>query len=155
MALSTLEPFYCAWLCPLRIVYDPPAAIFVSGGIISLIGGPLLTKRLYRRLIYPLPPVSAIIGRLSPFRIRVDRGVCMDCEICEETCEDLLHDQRITSQRRDGDGVHQMHGYLPNGAIDYRLIGTEIGVRPIFVVLGTPNQMVYPIYALKLRPRHP
>ena len=28
VALSILEPFYCAWLCPLRIVYDPPAAIF-------------------------------------------------------------------------------------------------------------------------------
>lgn len=126
-----------------------------SGGIIFLIGGPLLTKkRLYRRLIYPLPPVNAIIGRLSPFRIRVDRGVCMDCEICEETCEDLLHDQRITSQRREGDGVHQMrqmHDICPNGAIEYRLIGTEIGIRPIFVVLGTPKQIVYPIYTLKSR----
>ena len=88
-----------------------------SGGIIFLFGGPLLTeKRLYRRLIYPLLPVNAIIGRLSPFRIKVDRGVCMDCEMCEETCEDLLRDQRITSQRREVDGVYQMrqmHGYLP------------------------------------------
>lgn len=31
VALSTLEPFYCAWFCPLRIVYDPPAAIFKRG----------------------------------------------------------------------------------------------------------------------------
>ncbi|RLB67282.1 MAG: hypothetical protein DRH04_08215 [Deltaproteobacteria bacterium] len=43
----------------------------------------------------------------------------------------------------------------PNGATDYRLIGTEIGVRPIFVVLRTPKQMVYPIYTLKPHPLHP
>ena len=36
----------------------------------------------------------------------------------------------------------------PNGAIEYRLIGTEIGV------LGTPKQMVYPRYTLKPQPRH-
>lgn len=39
----------------------------------------------------------------------------------------------------------------PNGAIEYRLIGTEIGVRPIFVVLRTPKQIVYPTYTLKSR----
>jgi septum formation inhibitor-activating ATPase MinD len=37
----------------------------------------------------------------------------------------------------------------PNGATYYHLIGTEIGVRPIFVVLGTPKRIVYPIYPLK------
>ena len=56
-------------------------------------------KGLYRGLIYPLPPVNAINSRLSPFRTKVDRGVCMDCEMCETTCKDLLHDPRITSQR--------------------------------------------------------
>ncbi len=52
------------------------AVIFVGGGIVFLIGGPLLTKkRLYCSLVCPLLPVNAIIGNLSPFRVKVDLGI--------------------------------------------------------------------------------
>ncbi len=47
LAVGTLYPLYCAWLCPLRIVYDPPvvnttlqwgsAVVFVSGGLAFLV----------------------------------------------------------------------------------------------------------------------
>ena len=72
VALGTLYPLFCAWLCPLRIAYDPPAVnttldwlsavIFVGGGLVFLIGGPLLTKkRLFCSLICPLLPANAIV----------------------------------------------------------------------------------------------
>ncbi|MHC1600131.1 MAG: hypothetical protein ACXQS5_04840 [Candidatus Methanospirareceae archaeon] len=101
----------------------------------------------------PLPPVNAIIGCLSPFRIKVDRGVYGSrCVRKHEKTFAMTSESRARGEI--GDGVRCMH-ICPNGAIDYRLIGTEIGVRPIFVVLGTLKQIVYPIYPLKPQPHHP
>lgn len=150
MAVGTLRPFYCEWLCPLRIIYDPPAVnttlewlmavIFVGGGIVFLIGGPLLTKkRLYCSLICPLLPVNAIIGNLSPFRVKVDLNRCNDCGKCEEVCEAFAMTRESRKQGKtmtECTRCGRCMDICPQRAIDYRLIGTNVGVRPIFVILA-------------------
>lgn len=150
VALGALYPLYCAWLCPLRIVYDPPvvnttlawlsAVIFVVGGLAFLVVGPFLTKkRLYCTLICPLLPATAIIGLLSPFRVKIDRNKCNDCGLCLKVCEtfamtkeSLAKGEATMECTRCGRCID----VCPRGAIDYCLIGTDIGVRPVFVSLA-------------------
>lgn len=150
VAVFALYPLFCAWLCPLRIAYDPPAVnttlewisalIFVGGGLTFLIVGPLLTKkRLFCSLICPLLPANAIIGRLSPFVVKIDRNKCNNCGLCEKVCESFA----ITKDSLAEGKVHmectkcgRCIDICPKGAIDYCLIGTSISVRPVFVTLA-------------------
>ena len=150
VALGTLFPLFCAWLCPLRIAYDPPAVnttlewllavIFVGGGLVFLIGGPILTKkRLYCSLICPLLPANAIVGFLSPFRVKVDRSKCNDCGACVKLCESFA----VTEESLAGGEVAKectrcgrCMDICPQRAIDYRVVGTKRGARPVFVSLA-------------------
>jgi len=150
VALGFLYPLYCAWLCPLRIVYDPPAVnttlewlmavVFIVGGMVFLIAGPFLTKkRLYCSLICPLLPAAAIIGRLSPFRIKVDREKCIDCGKCVKVCETFAMTKESVANGETTMECAKCGKCIdgcPKGAIDYRLIGTNIGVRPVFITLA-------------------
>ena len=150
VALVALDPLFCSWLCPLRIVYDPPAVnttlqwlsalIFIGGGLVFLIGGPFLTKkRLYCSLICPLMPATAIIGYLSPFRVKVDRNKCNDCEACVKLCETFAMTRESLAKgeaRKECTRCGRCMDICPRGAIDYRLIGTNRGVRPVFISLA-------------------
>lgn len=156
VAVGALYPLYCAWLCPLRIVYDPPvvnttlqwgsAVVFVGGGLAFLVAGPLLTKkRLYCSLICPLLPVTALVGRLSPFRVKIDRSECNDCGACVKVCETFAMTEESLAK---GEGTMECSrcgrcmDICPKGAIDYRLIGTNIGVRPVFITLAVVFNLV-------------
>lgn len=150
VGIVALFPIYCEWLCPLRILYDPPqvlttvewilALIFVIGGFVFLIAGPYLTKkRLYCSLVCPLMPANAIVGQLSPFRVKVDAGKCIRCGACVRACEIYA----IT--RKDGDAPQPTIECMkcgrcvdscPEGAIDYYLSGTMVAARPWFVALA-------------------
>jgi polyferredoxin len=150
VAVGALYPLFCAWLCPLRIAYDPPAVnttlewlsaiIFVGGGLIFLVVGPLLTKkRLFCSLICPLLPANAILGQVSPFKVKVDRNKCTNCGRCEKVCESFA----ITKDSLAEGKVHlectkcgRCMDICPKGAIDYCLIGTNLSVRPVLVTLA-------------------
>jgi ferredoxin len=150
VSVSALYPLYCAWLCPLRIVYDPPAVnttlewlsavVFVGGGLSFLIAGPFLTKkRLYCSLICPLLPANAIVGLLSPFRVKVDRNKCNDCGACVKLCEAFaMTDESMAKGEATMECTRcgRCMDICPQGAIDYCLIATNIRVRPVFVTLG-------------------
>jgi polyferredoxin len=165
VALGTLFPLFCAWLCPLRIAYDPPAVnttrewllavIFVGGGLVFLIGGPFLTKkRLYCSLICPLLPANAIVGLLSPFRIKVDRDKCNDCGACIKMCETFsMTKESLAKGEATMECVKcgRCMDLCPRGAIDFRLIGTKIGVRPAFVALAvTFNLLIMSSFIMAL-----
>ena len=156
VALGALYPLYCAWLCPLRIAYDPPAVnstrewimavIFVSGGLTFLLAGPFLTKkRLYCSMICPLLPVNSIIGKLSPFRVRIDPSRCKQCGICIRECEifalnpgGLEHGEPAIECSRCG----RCMDHCPSGAIDYHLLGTRDSIRPVFITLAVVFNIV-------------
>jgi NAD-dependent dihydropyrimidine dehydrogenase PreA subunit len=150
VALIALEPIYCAWFCPLRIIYDPPAVnttlewmpalIFVTGGLAFLIVGPFMTKkRMYCSFICPLLPANALVGLLSPFRVKIDREKCNDCGACVKLCESFaITDESVAKGQTNIECSRcgKCMDICPKQAIDYRIVGTNIGVRPVFVTLA-------------------
>jgi polyferredoxin len=150
IAVGALYPLFCAWLCPLRIAYDPPAVnttlewlsaiIFVGGGLIFLVVGPFLTKkRLFCSLICPLLPANAIIGQLSPFKVKVDRNKCTNCGMCEKVCESFAITKDSLAEGKvylECTKCGRCMDICPKGAIDYCLIGTNLSVRPVLVTLA-------------------
>jgi polyferredoxin len=150
VAVVALYPLYCAWICPLRLLYDPPevttsldwlaAVIFVTGGMGLMVVGPLVTrKRFHCSYFCPLIPMNSLVGLVSPFRVKVDRSKCNDCKICIRTCphsamtEESLAKGTVTIEcSRCGKCMQE----CPQGAIDFKLIGTNMGARPAFVALA-------------------
>ncbi|MHB1413782.1 MAG: 4Fe-4S binding protein [Chloroflexota bacterium] len=150
IALSTLEPFFCAWLCPLRLAYDPPmvttavrwlsAIVIVTLGMGLLVVGPFLTKkRLFCSYGCPLLPLNALAGMLSPFRVKVDRERCTDCGLCVRTCphsaitaESVAKGGTTLECTRCGKCLDK----CPKRAIDYRLVVSNAPARAAFVALA-------------------
>jgi ferredoxin-type protein NapH len=150
VGLVYLEPAFCAYMCPLRIIYDPPAVnttfewvlalIFVTGGLVFLVIGPMLTKkRIFCSFICPLIPFNSIVGLVSPFRVKVDRSRCKDCGLCLKECE--LSAITKESLAKGGTTIECVRcgrcmDSCPTGAIDYRLISTDENIRPWFVAVA-------------------
>ncbi len=86
----------------------------------------------------PIGFVATRLGKLSPFRIRIDAG-CSDCGVCTRACrydalseEDVLRRQPGEACTLCGDCVTMCHGRN----IDYRFAGlTSERARKLFVVL--------------------
>lgn len=134
-----LIPIFCAYICPLRIIYDPPAVtttfqwitalIFVTGGLIFLVIGPLLTKkRLFCSFICPLMPANTLIGVINPFKVKINIDLCKKCGLCVKSCElfaitkeSLAKGKTIIECAECGKCMDK----CPAGAIDYKLMFTD------------------------------
>lgn len=145
-----LMPVFCAYMCPLRIIYDPPgvtttfewitALTFVTGGLVFLVIGPLLTKkRLFCSFICPLMPVNAVIGIINPFKVKIDTSLCKNCGLCVKSCE--LFAITKESLAKGGTTIEcakcgKCMDKCPVGAIDYQLMFTDQSIRLCFVSLA-------------------
>ena len=88
--------FFCEWVCPIQIVYSPPALHNLKGIIkffilftlasSFIIILPLLTKkRFFCSYFCPQGGINGIVGALSPFRIKKDEK-CNNCKTCDNEC---------------------------------------------------------------------
>jgi len=145
-----LIPIFCAFICPLRIIYDPPgvtttfewitALIFVTGGLIFLVIGPLLTKkRLFCSFICPLMPANTIIGVINPFKVKIDTNLCKKCGLCVKSCELFAITKESLAKGRttiECAKCGKCMDKCPAGAINYKLMFTDQTVRLFFIPLA-------------------
>lgn len=97
VAFGAMQPVYCTWLCPLKLVTEygaitntvrlVQAGIFVTLGVGLLFVLPLLMKkRAQCGLFCPLGALQSLLGVVSPYRVRIDREKCKGCGICRRSC---------------------------------------------------------------------
>jgi polyferredoxin len=100
LAFATMQPVYCTWLCPLKVVTEygavtntvrlVQAVIFVTLGVGLLFLLPLLTKKRAQCGIFcPLGALQSLVGVVSPYRVRIERNKCNGCRICRRSCPAL------------------------------------------------------------------
>ena len=88
-----LEPVYCDWLCPLKLVTEHheidnsvaylQAIIFITLGMGLLFILPLLTKkRTHCGLFCPLGAMQSLMSPANPYRVRIDPERCRGCREC-------------------------------------------------------------------------
>jgi polyferredoxin len=102
-------------------------------------------KRMYCSFICPLMPANALVGMLSPFRVKVDREKCNDCGACVKLCESFAITNETLAKGNttiECSRCGRCMDICPKQAIDYRLIGTNVGVRPVFVTLAVVFNML-------------
>jgi ferredoxin-type protein NapH len=146
----TLEPDYCIWLCPMKLVTEYPAVdniaaylqavIFVSLGMGLLVVLPILTKkRTQCGLFCPLGALQSLASPLNPYRVRIDHALCNGCRKCETACPtfsivttrpprppDAAGSGKripIPSITRTCTRCGECLDACPQGAIDYALVG--------------------------------
>ena len=96
-AALTLIPTYCDWICPFKAVTEFEQVTNVesamkTGVFISLFGGlvvllPAMTrKRTQCSFLCPLGAINTLSNKVTPFTIKIDKGLCSDCLKCVETC---------------------------------------------------------------------
>ncbi len=97
LSAALFEPVYCQWLCPFKAVTEFPAVrsiqtaiqmgIFILLFVGVVIVLPFLTKKRTQCAFFcPFGAFQSIFNKLNIFEIRVDRGRCNDCGLCQIKC---------------------------------------------------------------------
>ena len=146
-----LRPIFCE-ICPSRVWNDfpnPAAGAYFWWSMSAIVGLfavfwlvlPLLTrKKLWCNAICPLGAFVGLLGVLSPFQVRIDKGVCNECMLCTKVCKDYA----MTIDRVKGDGKAAFEcikcgrciDSCPQGAVDVYLRGTSRRVRSWFIPIS-------------------
>jgi len=83
---AAYDPYYVIFR--LGPIFEPNLATDWPGYLIALgvIGGSLLIPRVWCRYLCPLGGLLGLVQRISPFKIRRDAAVCIDCKRCDKVC---------------------------------------------------------------------
>ncbi len=141
---ATLEPTYCAWLCPFKTVTEfaevtSLEAALQTGIFLSLFLGlvvvmPVLSKkRTQCSFLCPFGAFQSIFNKTDAFEIRVDPSRCADCVLCEKECptfsitrEAAKAGKPLLSCMKCGACVDACR----KGAAVWHIKGTKVGAAP-------------------------
>jgi polyferredoxin len=138
----------------LRLLGVASIAATVAGLAVGLIGVGIMVSvsRLMGAMVHcvmycPIGLVADVLGKLSPFRLRINQDTCDDCGACSIRCRyGALRPEHIEARRPGlsctlcGDCVSACRGK----SIEYRLIGLSPRVaRTVFLVLVVSLHAVF------------
>ncbi|MCP4545303.1 MAG: 4Fe-4S binding protein [bacterium] len=137
LSFLALEPIYCSWLCPLKLVTEYPAVdtpgaylqavIFITLGMGLLIILPLLTgKRTHCALFCPLGAMNSLASPINPYRVRIDAATCVACGRCKGACPTFSITDASLGRHRVESTCTRCGACMdacPRGAISYGLVG--------------------------------
>lgn len=145
-------PFFCNWFCPFKMTEafwsGHPAAraaqavlfwVALAGFLIAL---PVLTKkRTFCSLICPFGAFVSLCGRVSPYRVNINRTKCIACGRCQNVCPVLAIEDKDSKEYRITNFCNRCGRCIdvcPAGAIDISSgqAGKAIDARDIFIFLS-------------------
>jgi ferredoxin-type protein NapH len=109
LSAATLEPTYCAWLCPFKTVTEYAhvrsvttaiqTGIFLSLFLVLVVGLPLLTKKRTQCAFFcPFGAFQSLFNKVNPFEIRVEPAKCVDCVSCRTGCPIVAIDKQSVAE---------------------------------------------------------
>lgn len=156
-AFIAMEPVYCEWLCPLKLVTEYnevnslttyiQAIIFITLGMGLLFILPILTKkRTQCGLFCPLGAFQSVVGKVNPYRVKIDPEKCIGCGKCQTACPTFSISDENLAAREIGITCTRCGKCMevcPQGAINYSLAGVPFSTNDrIFtrkLLSGNPN----------------
>ncbi len=156
-----LAPVYCEWLCPFKTVTEYAeitslktmiqTVIFVSLFIGLVIVLPILTKRRIQcGLFCPFGAFQSFTNKISPFEVRINREVCVECGRCAQVCPTFsMHKESIEKGKSRMSCIKcgKCIDTCPQKALSFHVKGTPLAVNsgasrmlflyPAFLFLAT------------------
>lgn len=144
---------FCTWFCPLKMTprladnqllpTNIEAIFFIVILTLFLILLPVFTKkRTFCAFICPFGAFASICGKLSPWRLHIDREKCTLCKKCQEVCpifainSEDLNKYRISSYcNRCGKCID----ICPVQAINISILGkkeTRVAAKNVFIFVS-------------------
>ena len=141
LSAATFEPIYCTWICPFKAVTEFPQVRSLEtavqmGIFITLFAGlvvvlPLLSKkRTQCSFLCPFGAFQSVFNKVGAIDVRIDKGRCVPCNLCEKNCPTLSIDpgavkagKPLMSCMRCGACVDS----CPRDAAVWHIKGTEVG----------------------------
>jgi ferredoxin-type protein NapH len=141
LSAATLEPVYCAWLCPFKAVTEYPqvrsletaaqAGIFLSLFVGLVVVLPWLTKkRTQCGFLCPFGAFQSIFSKTTAVDVRIDTARCVPCNLCESSCPTLSIDREAVKAGRPMISCMRCGACVdacPRDAAVWHIKGTEVG----------------------------
>ena len=144
LSAATLEPTYCAWLCPFKTVTEYPevrsletaiqAGIFLTLFFGLVIVLPFLTKkRTQCSFLCPFGAFQSVFNKTDAFEVRIDPAKCVDCVICENNCPTFSIDRASAKSGKPSMSCMKCGACVDTCRKDaafWHIKGTRLGAAP-------------------------
>ena len=102
-------PVFCKWFCPFKLTtafWDSQLSIriaqisffFLFLFVFVILLPALSKKRIFCSLICPFGALVSICGRISPYRVTIDKEKCTLCGKCQEVCPVFAIEQKKSKE---------------------------------------------------------
>lgn len=102
-------PVFCSWFCPFKLtgafwdseplIRGAQAAFFLLSLVVLVIFLPILTKkRTFCGLICPFGALVSVCGKVSPYRVSINKDTCTRCKKCFDACPVFAVEKNLSNE---------------------------------------------------------